>query len=85
MHKAAHNRSIIIPITSVNGNYETFINKYSQFISQEVKDRVNELKITSISDDAKLYNEKKLEKNILNFSINYFKEDGGEEWAFLKN
>lgn len=71
LHKMAHNKSIIVPISKVQGDYEKFIKRYSSYISEEIKDRVNDAKLNSESDDAKLYNQTKLEKNITNLNIKY--------------
>lgn len=71
MHKMAHNRSIIIPITKVEGNYKKFIQKYSSYIPEDIKIRIKDTEIESISDDAKLFNDAKLTKNITMFNISY--------------
>jgi len=85
LHDMAHNNSIIIPISKVNGNYERFLKKYNSYISDDIKDRIAEAKLNSESDESKIYNQKKLEKNIANYNITYYNDDseGGsdeEEW-----
>lgn len=83
LHDMAHNRSIIIPISKVNGNYKEFIKKYSDSIPQDIKDRIKEAELSSDSDDVKLYNTLKLEKNVVNYDINYNRnkpdDDGGND------
>lgn len=79
MHDMAHNRSIIVPITKVEGNYNYFIKKYSSYIPDDIKERVKEAELNSVSDDARLFNEAKLEKNITEFSIKYLPREGRDE------
>lgn len=80
LHEMAHNRTIIVPISKVEGNYKKFIDRYNSYIADDIKDRVRDAEISSESDDAKLYNQLKLEKNISKFDITYFnKEDSDEE------
>lgn len=79
LHEMAHNRSIIIPINKVNGNYKNFLVEYNNYISDEIKDRISEAEINSITDDAEEFNKNKLEKNILNYNISYFKEEDEDE------
>lgn len=74
LHKMAHNRSIIIPISKVNGNYKNFIKKYKESIPEDIQERIIEAEINSESDDAKLYNQTKLEKNITHYNVEYFRE-----------
>ena len=84
LHDMAHNRSIIIPISKVNGNYKEFIKKYSDSIPQDIKDRVKEAEMNSESDDAKLYNQLKLEKNVVKYNIEYNRDnstEGGDDEA----
>lgn len=81
LHDMAHNNSIIIPISKVNGNYERFLKKYNSYISDDIKDRIAEAKLNSESDESKIYNQKKLEKNIANYNITYYNDDseGGSD------
>lgn len=82
LHEMAHNNSIIIPISKVNGNYKEFVKKYSNTISDDIKDRIKNAELNSESDDSKLYNKMKLEKNIINYNITYLdenKEDDKDE------
>ena len=83
LHKMAHNRSIIVPISKVNGNYENFVKKYSDVISEDIKDRIQEAKLNSESDDSKLYNELKLEKNIANYNIKYLNSENDNIGGFF--
>jgi len=75
LHEMAHNRSIIVPITKVNGNYKAFLKKYDSYIPTEIKDRITDAETTSISDDAIAYNNSKLEKNIVKYNITYLSTD----------
>lgn len=75
LHDMAHNKTIIVPISKVHGNYKEFLKKYNSYIDQDIKDRIQEAEINSESDESKLYNESKLEKNIVNYNITYY---GGE-------
>ena len=79
IHDMAHNRSIIIPITKVEGNYGYFIKKYSSYISEDIKDRIKDAEMNSVSDDAKLFNQSKLEKNITEFNVRYLPREGLDE------
>lgn len=81
LHDMAHNRSIIIPISKVNGNYKKFIKKYNSYISEDIKDRITDAELNSESEESQMYNQSKLEKNITNFNITYYrdKEDSDEE------
>lgn len=81
LHDMAHNRSIIIPISKVNGNYKKFIKKYNSYIPEDIKDRIKDAEINSETDESLLYNQSKLEKNISNFNITYYsdKEEDNEE------
>ena len=81
LHEMAHNKSIIIPISKVNGDYKAFVKKYANEISPDIIQRIHEAEMTSESDESKLYNQMKLEKNILDLDITYIRddEDGQEE------
>ena len=81
LHDMAHNRSIIIPISKVNGNYKKFIKKYNSYISEDIKDRITDAELNSESEESQMYNQSKLEKNITNFNITYYsdKEDSEDE------
>lgn len=79
LHEMAHNRTIIIPISKVEGNYKKFIERYASYIPEDIKDRIRDAELNSESDDSKLYNQTKLEKNISKFDITYFREDSDEE------
>lgn len=71
IHEMAHNRSIIIPITKVEGNYKNFVKKYSSYIPEDIKERISEAEISSISEDAKEFNAAKLEKNKIQLNVRY--------------
>ena len=75
LHEMAHNKAIYIPMSSVNGNYKRFMKKYSDYIDEDLKDRVQENELDSITTEAKEYNTKKLEKTIVNYNITYNKDD----------
>ena len=77
LHEMAHNHSIIIPISKVNGDYEQFLKKYNSYIPEDIKDRIAEAKLSSESDESKLYNQTKLEKNIANYNITYYNDSEG--------
>lgn len=79
LHDMAHNRTIIVPITKVEGNYKKFMKKYSSYIATDIKDRVTEAEINSVSDDARIFNESKLEKNITVFNVKYTPREGLDE------
>ena len=79
LHEMAHNRTIIVPISKVEGNYKKFIERYNSYISDDIKDRIKEAEFNSESDDSKLYNQSKLEKNISKFNVTYYKEDSDDE------
>ena len=80
MHEMAHNRAIIIPISKVNGNYRKFLNLYKDYIPNEINDRITEAENNSESDEAKIFNREKLEKNVIKYNISYNEDDGdGDE------
>lgn len=79
LHKMAHNKAIIIPISKVNGNYKSFVSKYNNFIDIDIKDRIFDAELNSESDDSKIYNDSKLKKNIMNYNINYAKKEDDDE------
>ncbi len=74
LHQMAHNKSINIPIDKVNGNYKRFIKNYSEFIDDDIKDRITDAELLSITEEAKDYNNTKLEKKIVNYNITYLSE-----------
>jgi len=75
MHEMAHNRSIIIPISKVNGNYKEFNRIYDEYIDEDVKDRIVDLEMSSDSDESKEYNSAKLKKKIIDYKINYYRDE----------
>lgn len=75
LHDMAHNQAIIIPISKVHGNYKNFVTKYSDYISEDIKDRIMQAELNSESDDSKAYNAAKLEKNISRYDITYINKD----------
>lgn len=79
MHDMAHNRTIVVPIDKVNGNYKSFLQKYSNYIDEEIQDKVTEIEMESMSDESKQYNKTKLEKNIMEYNINYYRNQNEEE------
>lgn len=79
LHDMAHNRSIIIPITKVEGNYKNFIKRYSSYIPDDIKDRITETELNSMNEDVQIFNSAKLEKNITNFNIKYTRNGGNDE------
>lgn len=79
LHDMAHNRSIIVPISKVNGDYKKFMKKYNSYISDDIKDRIQEAELNSENDESQLYNKTKLEKNISKFNITYYTDDEQQE------
>lgn len=72
-HEMAHNGSLKIPISAVNGKYENFMNKYYKYLTPEMIEKIQNA--TLITDDiAKEFNNK-LEKNILNYEVKYNKSE----------
>lgn len=71
LHQMAHNKSLIIPLEYVNGNYGNFINKYSEYIDDDTRNKLNEELIASDSEDARELNELKLQKKIIHYNIEY--------------
>lgn len=74
LHDMAHNQAIIIPLSKVHGNYKNFMTKYSDYISEDIKDRIKQAELNSESDDSKMFNKSKLEKNISLYNIEYLNE-----------
>ena len=70
----AHNQAIIVPLSKVHGNYKNFMTKYSDYISEDIKDRIKQAELNSESDDSKMFNKSKLEKNISLYNIEYLNE-----------
>lgn len=81
LHDMAHNRAIIIPISKVHGNYKKFMVKYRDYIPEEILDRITDAEMNSESDDAKAYNNTKLEKNISHYNVTYNSKDKDNEQA----
>jgi hypothetical protein len=75
IHEMAHNGSIAIPFDKINGNYEKFIEKYSQNIEPDFLERLEALKRYNSSEEAKNFNDYKLKKRIANYNIEYNRED----------
>lgn len=75
LHEMAHNNTIVVPISKVNGNYKKFVEKYSSSIDNDIKDRIKDAELNSESDDSKLYNSLKLEKNIAKYDVRYINSD----------
>ena len=48
--------------------------------SLDIKDRIKEAELTSEEDDAKLYNSRKLEKNISKYNIEYVSREENDEY-----
>jgi hypothetical protein len=79
LHEMAHNGAIAIPFDKINGNYSKFIEEYNQHIEPDFVDRINALKNYNSSEEAKKFNDFKLKKRIVNYNIDYNKEDKGNE------
>lgn len=77
MHEMAHNKSILIPKESINGNYNAFVAKYSDFISDDIKQRISDMELYNSSDDAETFNKQKTKKTVVNYKIDY--QDVDEE------
>jgi hypothetical protein len=75
IHEMAHNGSIAIPFDKINGNYEKFIEKYSQNIEPDFLERLEALKRYNSSEEAKNFNDYKLKRRIANYNIEYNRED----------
>jgi len=75
LHDMAHNKTIIIPISKVNGNYKKFIEKYNSSIDPDILQRISDAEMNSESDDSKAFNEAKLKKKIVDFDIEYIDVD----------
>jgi hypothetical protein len=79
LHQMAHNNAIIIPINKVNGNYKEFIKRYHPFIESDKVERIIMMESYNGSEDAKKYNNNKLKKRIVNYNIDYNRENNQEE------
>lgn len=79
LHEMAHSQSIIIPISKVNGNYRAFINKYSDYIPDDIKERISVAEINNETDEAAMYNSEKLEKTISRYNITYSEESHDDD------
>lgn len=75
----AHNRTIIVPMSKVNGDYKKFMKKYNSYIPDDIKERISDAELNSESDESILYNQSKLEKNITKFNIIYYTDDEQED------
>ena len=71
LHDMAHNKAIIIPISSVNGNYKKFIEKYKESIPEEMLTRIKTLESYTDSEESAEFNSNKLKKRIVNYEITY--------------
>lgn len=80
LHDMAHNKAIIIPMNKIHGNYKAFLRKYSDYISDDIRDRITEAEMNNDSDESKLYNQTKLEKNISHYNVDYIRSnDNGDD------
>jgi hypothetical protein len=75
LHEMAHNGAIAIPFDKINGNYNKFIEEYNQNIEPDFVDRIKSLERYNSSEEAKKFNDFKLKKRIVNYNIEYNKED----------
>lgn len=77
VHELAHSGSIKIPYESVYGNIDNFVLRHDKYLSPEMKDKVLTSKLITkeIADDN---NKEKLERNTLNYNIQYNKEKDNE-------
>jgi hypothetical protein len=72
-HEQAHNNSIKIPASAINGNYQRFILKHKQYISPELLDKATTAGAITI-EDANKFNAEKLQVNVLHYNIKYNKQ-----------
>lgn len=71
LHQMAHNGSIIVPLSKVNGQYNRFINEYRDHIDPEQLSKIETLKSYGESQEAKELNNSKLKKDVLTYDIGY--------------
>ena len=72
MHEMAHAGSVKIPYSKVYGNIDGFVLKYSQWMPDDIKEKVTNAKAI-FDEDAKDANADKLKKGILDYNIKYAK------------
>ncbi len=75
MHEMAHSGSIKIPFSSVYGNVDQFVAKYGQYMRPELREKVKNAKLIS-NKTAEEFN-KKLEKNVMHYNIEYHNRKEG--------
>jgi hypothetical protein len=75
LHKMAHNKAIFIPYDKIYGNYEAFMKEYGDYLDSDVAERVTIDKLGNASKDVREYNAEKLKKKVVNFKIDYKKND----------
>ena len=78
MHKLVHSGSIIIPPTKVYGNWQRFVEKYHNYIDNDLLIKINEFAQIK-EDDANKVNDAKLKKAIYDYDITYEYKDYDEE------
>lgn len=75
LHEMAHSKSIVIPNSKIVGNYKEFMIKYSNYISADIKERINNMEMLNDDTYAKMINSNKLKNVVTNYDINYIKDE----------
>lgn len=75
LHQMAHNKAITIPHNVINGNYFRFMQKYKDYISDDIMDRITENINRSTDENCINENKQKLEKKIMQYNIDYHDND----------
>lgn len=84
MHDMAHNQTVIIPISAVNGNYTAFLEKYKNYIDADIFSKVTDIEVFSESEESKDFNTKKLSKKISKLNVQYTESDDIDISSFLE-
>lgn len=69
VHKLVHNGKLFIPITSVLGRYDLFIELYDSFITPEQKDIINRIEKYTYEEKSELLNTTILDANNLSLDV----------------
>lgn len=69
VHKLVHNGKLFIPITSVLGRYDLFMDYYDPFISPELKDVIKRIEKYTYEEKSELLNTTILDANNLTLTV----------------
>lgn len=75
IHDLCHAGSIIVPIDKIYGDYNSFMTDYDSSMSPDIKNKINRNITKSSADNVDEINNKKLEKKVLEYNVEYNSEN----------